>query len=51
MLADLLERLDASQKGKESETSAPEVAASPSLLDYASSHPATSERLEYLRGR
>jgi Zn-dependent protease with chaperone function len=51
MLADLLERLDASQKGKESETSAPEVASSPSLLEYASSHPATSERLEYLRGR
>ena len=51
MLADLLERFDASQKGKESETSAPEVASSPSLLEYASSHPATSERLEYLRGR
>ena len=47
-LADLLERIDAEQRRKASSTDA---AQGSSLLDYASSHPATSERLEYLRRR
>jgi Zn-dependent protease with chaperone function len=46
-LADLLERIDASQRGKSS-SSSPQGS---SLLDYTSSHPATSERLDYLRSR
>ena len=59
VLADLLERIDADQRRKASSESpdasdpsdAPEAAQGSSLLDYASSHPATSERLEYLRRR
>lgn len=46
-LADLLERMDASRRGKSSSSSAQ----GSSLLDYTSSHPATSERLDYLRSR
>ena len=58
MLADLLERLEASHRGNtpsststESSTASAESPGAPSLLDYTSSHPATSERLEYLRSR
>ena len=59
-LADLLERIDASQRSKSSSSSssssssdapATESPQGSSLLDYASSHPATSERLDYLRSR
>lgn len=61
-LADLLERIDASQRSKPSSSTpsssssssdapSPESPQASSLLDYASSHPATSERLEYLRSR
>ena len=59
-LADLLERIDASQRNTSSPSSsssgsssdaAPEPPKGASLLDYASSHPATAERLEYLRSR
>lgn len=61
-LADLLERIDASQRSKSSSSSsssssstsdapAPESPQGSSLLDYTSSHPATSERLDYLRSR
>ena len=59
VLADLLERIDADQRQKASSEAsdasdapdAPEAGQGSSLLDYASSHPATSERLEYLRRR
>lgn len=64
-LADLLERIDAAQRSTPSPSSTspssnssgsssgapPESPQRSSLLDYASSHPATSERLEYLRSR
>ena len=51
-LADLLERIDASQRGTSSSSSdTSETSQGSSLLDYASSHPATSERLDYLRSR
>jgi len=51
-LADLLERIDASQRGTSSSASdTSETSQGSSLLDYASSHPATSERLDYLRSR
>jgi Zn-dependent protease with chaperone function len=53
-LADLLERIEASQRGTSSSSTssdAAEPSQGSSLLDYASSHPATSERLDYLRSR
>lgn len=51
MLADLLERLEAHQQGDDTSSKGSGNARSPSLLEYASSHPATAERLEYLRKR
>lgn len=63
MLADLLERLETSQRTKSSppppsssssssaDAPRPDSPRGASLLDYTSSHPATSERLEYLRSR
>jgi Zn-dependent protease with chaperone function len=59
-LADLLERIDVSHHSTSPSSSAsssssdaaePESPQGASLLDYTSSHPATSERLEYLRSR
>ena len=50
-LADLLVRLEASHRDTASPSKEAEEPGAPSLLDYTSSHPATSERLEYLRSR
>lgn len=48
-LADMLERIDTAVRTPAD--GQPAAGGGGSLLDYASSHPATSERLEYLRGQ